>query len=143
MYNEIDLELSIFGTATLGGLIKGIEEVIPQLQEKGSCDVVFDFCGALATEIHSYRGFYDHLAIGWRAQDSYLASASLLKMDHLHYALRAARGSTFTGYKGGDYKMCDETPIWVDNASDATLTAIKRLKYSPFKVIIATSNEDM
>ena len=104
----------MFGTLTLGELIALLEK---QPQETY---VRFDFGGFIPTKIASYRGFYDHLAIGFALSpghhDCYVSN--LLSM------LRQANGADFAGYKGGIYHMGLNTPIWVANAGTCTDTGI-------------------
>ncbi len=57
-----------------------------------------------AGSLDSYRGIYTHLALepnGSRAVVNMLKEA------------REAIGHTFTGYKGGEFTMGVDTPIWV------------------------------
>lgn len=53
----------------------------------------------------SYRGFYEDLAI---CQDGDLSTVGDMLAE-----CRAAMGEIFCGYKGGDYVMGRNTPIWV------------------------------
>lgn len=57
-------------------------------------------------EFCSYRGSYDHLALipGGETQTT---------VGRLLQRCRAADGSTFQGWKGGDYEMGLGTPVWV------------------------------
>lgn len=57
--------------------------------------------------VDSYRGYYSQLFIDFTASDERTVK-SLLKN------LRKAMGSTFEGYKGGDYTMGAHTGIFVD-----------------------------
>jgi hypothetical protein len=52
----------------------------------------------------SYRGYYDQVAFD-PVQGAKIG-------DMLIYA-RNALGATFTGYKGGDFTMKDDTPCWI------------------------------
>ena len=56
---------------------------------------------------HSYRGDYYDLA--FEPMDGPIAAGDLLEI------VRSARGQTFEGYKGGDYKMGDYTQTWIAN----------------------------
>lgn len=55
----------------------------------------------------SYRGFYSQLAIEPVQKEKPTTVADLLD------TLRDAVGKTFTGYKGGEYVMDRDTPVWV------------------------------
>ncbi len=92
---------------------------IIELLERCNADaeVRFDFCNLVPAGIYSYRGFYNHLAVGhkeWHA----------VKVSEFLTALRDANGKTFEGYKGGDYTMHDQTPVWVALYGQTTDTGI-------------------
>ncbi|MEW2068439.1 hypothetical protein [Streptomyces sp. NPDC007346] len=53
---------------------------------------------------HSYRGYYDELAF---EPEENVTVGSMLG------ACWAARGETYTGYKGGEYTMNGGTPCWL------------------------------
>jgi hypothetical protein len=52
----------------------------------------------------SYRGYYDELAFDPVEETTF--------GDMLQHA-RSALGKTFTGYKGGDFKMTGDTRCWI------------------------------
>ncbi len=58
---------------------------------------------ACSSKLRSYRGFYAHLAI----------EPGESTVGELLSNLEAAVGSTFTGYKGGEYVMSRKTPMWL------------------------------
>jgi hypothetical protein len=81
--------------------------------------VVFDFCNCVpALTVHSYRGYYDQIAVGWQAEYEKRTVAEVVDM------LRDAIDKTFSGWKGGNYRMGGGTPVWVDNPEDASGTPI-------------------
>lgn len=53
---------------------------------------------------HSYRGFYNELAF---------EPADPMTVGEILDVLRSAIGETYSGYKGGQYTMTYETPIWM------------------------------
>lgn len=53
---------------------------------------------------HSYRGYYNHLAFS--------TIGVLVTVDDLLARCMDAVGRTFTGYKGGDFTMTRDTPLW-------------------------------
>ena len=87
----------------LGTLIKKMEEC---KNDKGY--VSFDFGGAAPSELDSYRGYYDELALGY--DGSYGADMS---PKNFYKTLTKAIGKIFTGWKGGEYKMDENTPVHV------------------------------
>jgi len=56
-------------------------------------------------EPDSYRGYYSDLAFGREPEK--VTAGALLAM------CRAAMGQVYQGYKGGDYMMGANTPLWV------------------------------
>jgi len=59
------------------------------------------------TSAYSYRGYYCDLAFE-------PADGKMMVKDVLTLA-KAALGEVFTGYKGGDYMMDADTPVWLSN----------------------------
>lgn len=105
-----------FETATLGGLLLMLGRCSP-----GS-EVYFN-CGSFRPKsIASYRGYYDHLAIGYTDEGDAPKVSAVMAM------LRAAIGKTFEGYKGGHYVMREDAPVWVANWGVVTNTTIVGVK---------------
>lgn len=100
------LPRTLHGTVSLGDLIEALK-CRDQEQE-----VYYDFGGFAPEGIGSYRGYYEHLALGF-AEDADrikpIAVAALVAL------LESANGKTFEGYKGGDFTMHAKTPVWVSN----------------------------
>ena len=82
----------------LGSFIKSLEEISPDMSIR--MDFSYDGPG----KMDSYRGFYSHLSLMGTTDNATVGSV-------LEDA-RSAMGSTFSGYKGGDYTMDENTPIW-------------------------------
>lgn len=129
-----DLELSAFGTVTIGSLIDALEWAEPD------ASVMFDFCYLAPTSLRSSRGYYEHLAIGWKVPESepyWPTVAEILRL------LESAAGATFEAYKGGSYTMSQDTPLWVDNWGDASGTGIVGVEFlGESTVILKTSKVD-
>lgn len=53
---------------------------------------------------HSYRGYYDELAFEIQADTT---------VGEMLEAAREALGTTYTGWKGGDFTMGEYTPVWL------------------------------
>lgn len=69
------------------------------------------------THPHSYRGYYDHLA--------FVPTSNVPVKDMLDFT-RRANHREFGGWKGGDFYMDEETPVWlseVGSSDGAPLTA--------------------
>jgi len=63
-------------------------------------------------ELASYRGAYEHLALGRSYEDVTVAE--------LRQSLASAIGKVFRGYKGGNYKMGKDTEVYVSDAGEAS-----------------------
>lgn len=75
---------------------------------------------------HSYRGYYSDLAL--ELHPGTRAAAALLN------DCRSIMGRKLSGYKGGDYLMGEDTPVWVSlygMASGLRLMAIAPLVTQP------------
>jgi len=83
--------------------------------------VSFDFCGTVPDSVDSYRGYYDQLAVGWCHGGKPQTVAGLLAI------LEGAVGTTYEGWKGGEYVMSRRTPLWVSNPGECGQTIITGL----------------
>jgi hypothetical protein len=111
----IELPTTAFGTTSLGALIDALKRCHKE------ADVQYDFCYLSPTTVESYRGYYNHLALGWTNREAppyWPTVAQVLAV------LEPAVNATFQGYKGGDYRMTRETPLWVANYSHTGSTGI-------------------
>ena len=125
-------DLSIFGPITLGGLIAGLAKCDP------TREVMFDFCGLGPTRFDSYRGYYDHLALGY--EDGHLITAGGLKE-----LAEAALGATYDGWKGGSYRMTRDTPVWIANPGDCWgrgIVAVDSGGEDGWRVVLRTKDHD-
>lgn len=77
----------------------------------GKLPVVFDDGEMCPTGLGSWRGSYRELAIRYEEVGSRypMTSSEFLSL------LNDATNGTFTGYKGGEYEMGQQTPVWVAN----------------------------
>lgn len=62
---------------------------------------------AIVPGVHSYRGFYEDLAIPTLLGGEPLTVAGLMA------ELRTAIGRTFCGWKGGEYLSTKDTAVWI------------------------------
>lgn len=104
---------------TLGEFIKKLEA---QPQDN---NIYFDFAHLVPDHFMSWRGVYRELALGYRDIEwkdgkyvGYMTVAELLEK------AKKAVGAVFEGYKGGDFTMREDTPVWVSNYGDADHTQI-------------------
>lgn len=118
----------MYDTLTLGELIDEISLAEP------AATVQFDFCYLVPTTVKSYRGYYDHLAIGWSDNGELPSVLEVLNN------LREAVGEVFVGYKGGEYRMGLHTPVWVANYGETGSAAIDWIDRNGSQVIIHTKH---
>jgi hypothetical protein len=118
------------GQLTLGMLISKITAC-----EKNET-VAFDFGYMCPTRLDSWRGAYDELALNYV---SYTNEDVEIKRDDFLVLLKSAIGKTFHGYKGGEFVMNEDTPIWVANDGEACDTAVVGVLDLGWKIIIQTS----
>ena len=84
--------------------------------------------------VGSYRGYYADLAISSR--DEPTTCGELLE------ALKASQGQTFTGYKGGDYRMGNDTPLWHSDYGTASGVAIMGTSATPDGIVLDVRQVD-
>jgi len=82
---------------TLGGAIKAMEDLPP------ATVVRYDYSTAGPTHPHSYRGYYSDLAF---------ESGEGVTVEQFRKECQSALDTTFEGYKGGDFLMGADTPLW-------------------------------
>lgn len=78
----------------------------------------------IPTGFDSYRGYYDQLALGAEASSNPRHVREILD------GARVALEHTFTGYKGGSYRMTRSTRLWLSNygeCSGARITGIREI----------------
>ncbi len=112
---------------TLGKLITKLKS------RDGDAVVCFDFCSLTPTSFRSYRGYYEQLALGYSLHEGAVMTASQLRESAI-----ACLNSTFTGYKGGEYKMTRDTKLWADNIGRASGTAITGIIDEGWRIILKT-----
>lgn len=78
----------------------------------------------LTGEVMSWRGDYDCLALGYCL---YGDSKEFITVGKLKSILQNSLGETFMGYKGGEFVMEKNTPVYLDNYGFATGHYIARV----------------
>jgi hypothetical protein len=104
---------------TLGELILKTEIILKDLKGRNEeATVRYDFEYLFPTSIDSWRGSYNELALNYKSEGEEMSVSDFLQM------LKDCIGKTFTGYKGGEYKMNRLTPVWVANYGRSGNTAV-------------------
>lgn len=118
---------------TIGEAIQQLESAIQESDQIRPL-AVFGFCGMAPCALSSYRGYYDHLAIEYAMDEQ--CSAQVL-LEKLRAALQP--GNTFDGYKGGEYQMHANTPLWVDKWGQCTGTAVTGIRRQGQYIVLDTT----
>lgn len=95
--------------------------------------IFFDFGDMTPGKLASWRGSYDELAISFKSTGNEFTAQEFLA------ELQAAVGATFEGWKGGEYKMGYETPLWVANPGYSSNTVPIGVIDGPSYIIILTT----
>lgn len=121
---------------TLGELIRLLKDI----NAEDGCYVEYAFPRKVPTTCDSYRGSYDELALGHDEFDWEKRPLLSSLLQHLENCV----GQTFYGYKGGEFVMDEETPVWVDNYGECSncgvvgVTPIYGADDTAYRVIINT-----
>lgn len=84
------------------------------------------------SEIGSYRGYYSDLALGYQEYvDVYVKDVLA--------SLKEALGKTYQGYKGGEFLMDEDTPVWVGTYGHAWDTGIVDVVRDGVITVLATA----
>ena len=125
--------------------IKSCELTTPQSDssEEVHKPVQFDFGTAIPTILDSWRGSYAELALGYELF-GYDGDADWgsMRIDTLLEDLESAVGKTYEGWKGGDYTMDLDTPVWVDNPGNSSNTAIVDVVDEGYQLILITQYQE-
>lgn len=116
-------------------------KAIKKFNEKDDLDVMFDFVYQFPTDIDSWRGIYSELALNHKTYQYATEKRKECKPMQLQEfidLLETAAGKVFDGYKGGEYTMSRETPVWVANNGDTGSTAVLDIIDDGWQVIIIT-----
>ena len=131
---------SISDQITLGKLIEEIEQhgVMNGEDDK---TVDFDFGTAVPTTLDSWRGSYAELALGYKLSgyDNDEDHFAQITAKDLLKELKSAIGKTYTGWKGGEFIMSENTPVWVTNPGDSGNTGVIGTVDEGYKIVIITA----
>ena len=105
---------------TLGDLIEALFALPAGALEQSVC---FELPWLYPTRFDSYRGYYDQIALGVEHVEDLRPGGTGTTGRNLQDRACATVGQSFTGWKGGEYKMTARTPVWVDNPGDCSSVA--------------------
>lgn len=112
---------------TLGKLIEALRKANPESVVTFNHNTTFG-----PSKPHSYRGYYSDLSLGITAPP---------KVKEFLPLCEEANGNVFEGYKGGDFKMSNDTPLWCASYGECGL-AIVDIHITPESVVLQTRDVD-
>lgn len=116
---------------SLGQLIDALKNVRAS-NDKEDITVCFDFEYSRPTDFSSWRGVYAEIAIG------FAFDGDETTLDDLIVRAERSIGKTFGGYKGGDFTMTRDTPVWVANYGNSGSTAVTGVYDDGWQVVLLT-----
>ena len=136
--------LATSGQITLGQLIEKMEVIVKNHAERATegkeeAEVRYDFEYLFPTDFDSWRGIYAELALNFNMNDrSGEEQVEPLTAIQFLALCKKTLGATFFGYKGGEYRMDENTPIWVANYGNSGSTALLDVVDGGYIVILIT-----
>lgn len=106
---------------TLGAMIDGLEAM------PASAIVTFSGGGSPCNP-SSYRGYYEDLAFNIQSEP--------ITVSELLSEAKSALGETFVGYKGGNFVMERDTPLWASPYGSSSGIAITGMRLDDGRVIL-------
>ncbi|GAA4328343.1 hypothetical protein [Flaviaesturariibacter amylovorans] len=126
---------------TLGGLIEHLERIANyhQYNREGreEAEVRFDFAYSFPNGVHSWRGLYAELALDFCADIDTGAEAP--KLSAFLTMLKETVGKRLIGWKGGEFLMDVDTPLWVAQPSWSGNTAVVGVCDEGYVIILLTA----
>jgi hypothetical protein len=126
---------------SLGSLISKLEAVLSEYPESYAHQVRYDFCDAYPTDIASWRGIYAELALNHIAASEVSNVVQFNLVGFIDF-LKQTKGKTFEGYKGGEFTMGKDTPIWVANRRYTGNTAVVGVINTGFSIVLETAYKE-
>lgn len=126
---------------TIGEFLALIKD-IPDVDGNENVTISFDFGTAYPIGLSSWRGAYSELAInyGLGGYDNDNADQSAHRdLADFRKELEEAVGKEFYGWKGGDFTMSLDTPLWVANDGNVGNTGVVGIRNNVYEVIILTA----
>lgn len=112
---------------TLGQLIEQLEKMNPESGVICSTDTSMVF-----TTFDSYRGYYEDLALGYVAKDYYeeKKDGEIHTVKDFLEEAKSCLNKKFYGWKGGEFVMDADTPLWVANSGHTSNFIIGHIEES-------------
>lgn len=130
MRNAVNQQLQQY---TLGQLIRELEEIKIDPGSKYEPLVFFDFEYLRPKGVCSWRGSYSELAITFVMDGEFMLLKKFIEI------LKDTVGKELTGWKGGEFMMTEDTPVWVSNHGNSGHTGICGVHYDGSNAILLTA----
>ena len=127
---------------TLGQIIEKLEKCgLTHGDKNEPKQVDYDFGTAVPTSLDSWRGNYSELALGYKLSgyDNNDEHFTQTTAETLLSELKSAIGKEFTGWKGGEFVMNEDTPVWVANSGNSGNTGIIDVVDDGWRIILMTA----
>lgn len=109
---------------TLGGLIAALDGI------KDDLPAMIDNSPYYPGKAHSYRGFYTDLA--------FQPSNERCTVGDLRARCCESLNAIFEGYKGGDFTMTEDTPLWISDYGETSDIAVMGVENLGSHVVLIT-----
>lgn len=125
---------------SIGEIIERLEACGTKWMDNQDKTVRYDFGTAVPTSLGSWRGVYSELALGYdlTGYDNNDSNYEDYTVESLLEELKSGIGNTYHGWKGGDYTMNEDTPVWVANEGNVGSTIIIDVIDNGYEVILLT-----
>jgi hypothetical protein len=115
-----------------------------------SAPTTSDNVSGYPTGLSSWRGSYAELALNFSfvgyGMPGYIKTdgpdLKELTVTEFLAILKSAIGKTYTGWKGGDFVMGKNTPIWVANDGNSGNTAVIGVRDDEYAIILETAHTE-
>lgn len=130
---------------SLGEMISKLKPIVEKQKDRvvmgktEEATVQYDFEYLFPTSIDSWRGIYAELALNFVVCDYFDNKQIPMNVSDFLKMLEGCIGKEFTGYKGGEYEMGLDTPVWVANYGHNGNTAVVDILDEGYQVIIITA----
>lgn len=132
---------SAFGPMTLGEIIDRMKEIHAAptdawLGNDGERSVYIDWNSLVPGGFHSYRGYYDHLSISFKSGYPPPKISAFIK------ALEGEVGAVHGGWKGGEFTMDRDTPVWIADTGTAPGWGVASIRDDGYCATLVTQHFD-
>lgn len=131
-------DFDVSNQLSLGEFILKLEHLYEKNKDKEDYRVCFHFADLIPTGFSSWRGSYDELAITFGSGRDLYGREDFSKIANLLKEAKSCVGKTFHGYKGGDFVMTKNTPLWVSNYGSSGSTTVVDVIDNGYEAIIFT-----